>query len=398
MKPVLILIVLGIALFHLGLAQPIVYEKGTFGYDLTLMQAHYKPIVLKSGKSRIALLADFQGRVMTSSSAGDQGESYGWFDRSSIEKGVFAEKNNVLGGEDRLWFGPEYGEFSLFFPHGRAMTGQNLVVPPVMDTESYELVSKTENTAIFFKEAILTNYKNTSFTIAVTRKVSLLKTEEILGRLGIQQNGLSIVGFESHNTMKNTGTEDWSKDYGLVCLWSLSAFPSHEDNMVIIPVEEGHHTPVTQYWTKVGKERLRRVGNTILYKADGNHMHKIGLKAEKLCPVLASYSPSKKLLTIVRFSYSGKGDYVNSLWDKNAPPYEGDVINVFNDGPMKERGPFGPLYELETSSEAKALKVGQSIDHKHSTYHFEGTPEQLNKIAKKVLGANLEELMNTFHQ
>ena len=72
-------------------------------------------------------------------------------------------------------------------------------------------------------------------------------------------------------------------------------------------------------------------------------------------------------------------------------PYGGDVINIFNDGIIPTAGPFGPFYELESSSSAKELKVGEALTHKSRIYHFEGNEKHLNEIAKDILGIDLSE-------
>jgi hypothetical protein len=61
---------------------------------------------------------------------------------------------------------------------------------------------------------------------------------------------------------------------------------------------------------------------------------------------------------------------VNSHWEQWDKPYRGDVINVFNDGVTETGGPFGPFYELETSSSARQLRAGESMVHFQATYHF----------------------------
>lgn len=53
---------------------------------------------------------------------------------------------------------------------------------------------------------------------------------------------------------------------------------------------------------------------------------------------------------------------------------------------------MGPFYELESSSPAAFLKNGESILHEHSTFHFSGATEDLDKIALKTLGVTIAEI------
>ena len=54
--------------------------KGSFGYDLNFLQQHQETILLEenNGKSQLIVLPELQGRVMTSTADGLEGQSYGW--------------------------------------------------------------------------------------------------------------------------------------------------------------------------------------------------------------------------------------------------------------------------------------------------------------------------------
>ena len=78
------------------------YEMGTYGYDLKyLADKGFETVELKS--------ADGQGRVMTSTTGGDEGASYGWINYKFIEAGEVSSQFNPYGGEERFWIGPEGG-------------------------------------------------------------------------------------------------------------------------------------------------------------------------------------------------------------------------------------------------------------------------------------------------
>ena len=56
----------------------------TFANDVAFLQAHTDVIVLSSGDARVAVVAGYQGRVMTSASGGGGGASYGWLNREAM--------------------------------------------------------------------------------------------------------------------------------------------------------------------------------------------------------------------------------------------------------------------------------------------------------------------------
>ena len=85
------------------------------------------------------------------------------------------------------------------------------------------------------------------------------------------------------------------------------------------------------------------------------------------------------------------------MWEKQEEPYNGDAINAYNDGsPGPGLEPLGSFYELETSSQAAALKPGESMRHVRRTIHLSGSEYELNVIAEKMLGVSLEEIKQAF--
>ncbi len=45
----------------------------------------------------------WQGRVMTTSASGDEGDSYGWINYRFINEGKVSSQFNPVGGEERFW-------------------------------------------------------------------------------------------------------------------------------------------------------------------------------------------------------------------------------------------------------------------------------------------------------
>ena len=72
-------------------------------------------------------------------------------------------------------------------------------------------------------------------------------------------------------------------------------------------------------------------------------------------------------------------------------PYRGDVFNSYNDGPPEPGKPaMGGFYELESLSPAAQLPTGKSLSHTHSTFHIEGDPAALARVAKAALGVDIK--------
>jgi hypothetical protein len=369
-------------------------EKGTFGYDLHFLNRNKKTIVLKNNndKCQLAVIPDYQGRVMTSTSNGLNGKSYGWINYDLISSKKFEEHINVFGGEDRFWLGPEGGQYSIFLKKGDEFTMENWSTPKSIDTEPFSLVENTDTFAIFNRDIQLTNYQEHEFNINVRRKVSLLDEEQIKKNLKLHfDDEMLFVGFQSENTMTNIGHSAWTKDNGLLSIWILGMFTPSENTTVIIPYKDSLELN-TDYFGEIDSDRLKINEKTILFKGDGKYRCKIGVPFKNALPIFGSYDAKNNVLTLVEFSTTEVTSYVNSLWTYQDDPYAGDVINSYNDGPLETGEQLGPFYELESSSAAKELKQDDSIKHIHKTYHFEGEYESLNSIAKQTLNIDLNEI------
>lgn len=370
-------------------------NKNTFKYDLEFLKKHIKTIVLKCSddQCQVAIVPDFQGRVMTSTSKGLNGKSYGWINFDLISSGEIEEQINVFGGEDRFWLGPEGGQYSIFFKKGSAFTIENWQAPKPIDSESFELMSQTDTHAIFSRKMHLDNYQGYQFEIDVVREISLLNKNDIEGSLNIKiGKQTSFVSFQSLNTITNIGQSHWTKKNGLLSIWVLGMFKPSENTIVIIPYKDSLALN-TKYFGEIGSDRLRILNYTVLFKGDGRHRCKIGLPPENVTSFFGSYDRDNNVLTIVEYTFKGDSSYVNSLWENHQYPYKGDVINSYNDGPLENGKILGPFYELESSSPAKELKKSESITHTHRTYHFEGNTKELNEIAKRVLRIDLNDIV-----
>jgi len=369
------------------------YEPGTFGYDLKFLSDNKELTVLKSedGKQQLLLVPDYQGRVMTSTSSGLEGNSYGWINYDHIASGQIVEHMNAFGGEDRFWLGPEGGQYSVFFQKGSQFDLDAWQTPPAIDSEPFDQISADQTSATFKRNIKLPNYSGFQFDIDVTRSISLLSESEIERNLDIDiASGLSFVAFQSENVIQNAGNQ-WSLDSGLLSIWILGMFTPSPGATVAVPYRDSLELNAT-YFGEIPTDRLQVKGNTVLFKADGKFRSKIGFPSQNATPFTGSFDAVKKILTIVEYTLSGDTTYVNSMWELQDDPYKGDVINSYNDGPQEDGSQLGPFYELETSSSSRELSNGESITHIHKTYHFEGDTVQMNEIALKVLGIGLDEI------
>ncbi|HPD30868.1 MAG TPA: hypothetical protein PLL20_12795 [Phycisphaerae bacterium] len=380
----------------------------TFGDDIAFLKRHTDLIVLadKPGLAKVALVPAWQGRVMTSTTGGDNGPSFGWINRELIASGKILPHMNAFGGEDRFWMGPEGGQFSIFFAKGKKFVFEDWQTPAIFDTEPFKVLREADDKAVFGAEFSLTNYSGTVFTVGVEREVELLTPEAAYERLGLKAaKDVSLVAYASNNKITNKGKEPWKKETGLLSVWILGMFNPTPATTVVVPIKAGPESELgkkvtSDYFGEVPSDRLVVRDDAVFLRADGQYRSKIGISPRRSKAILGSYDADNKVLTIVQFNQpAGVTDYVNSLWKLQDDPYNGDAANSYNDGPPTLGAkPMGPFYELESSSPAAALGPGESLTHTHRTIHLTGPESALDRIAKATLGVSLEEIKTVFRK
>ncbi|HEY3370367.1 MAG TPA: DUF6786 family protein [Prolixibacteraceae bacterium] len=379
------------------------FTTGTYGYDLDFLKAHHIDFIeLKdsSAKASLVIVPGLQGRVMTSSANGQEGKSYGWINYKLFESGKVSSQFNPYGGEERFWLGPEGGPFSVYFPQGKEQEFKNWVVPPVLDTESYEVKAQNSGSVTFVKNTVVKNASGTEFKIGIERKVFLLSPDTLskLFKVNIPA-GLDMVAYQSDNTITNTGIEAWTREKGLLSIWMLGMFNPSPTTTVFIPFKSEANGVIVndEYFGKVPADRLLVDNGTVYFKIDGKLRSKIGLPPERAKGICGSYDSEKNILTILWCSMPDKpASYVNSKWGKQDDPFKGDVINSYNDGPVEDGSIMGPFYEIETSSPAAQLRPTESLTHSQRVVHIQGDQAKLASIVNELFGLDLNQISTKF--
>ncbi len=366
----------------------------TFAQEVDFLK-RYSPVqVLEApGGARVALSAAYQGRVMTSAVSPDS-PALGWINHQFIEDGKTGTQFDNFGGEDRFWLGPEGGQYALYFEPGSPFTLSSWQVPAALQEGEWNISNQTPGSITFTRPMQFTNYRGSAFKLQLERTVRLLTKEDLEGQMGFQApDTLQWVGFESINQVTNTGDSAWVADRGMPSIWILGMFNPFDTTNVVIPFSGSPSDSVVNdlYFGEIPPDRLDVRNGYLLFLCDGQYRSKIGIGPAHAKPVLGSYTESQNLLTLIQFSLPKDAvDYVNSMWEQQAEPYGGDVVNSYNDGPLQPGQPsLGGFYELETSSPALALGPGESFIHTHRTLHLVGDFSTLDPIARTVLGVPL---------
>lgn len=379
------------------------YDMGSYGYDAAFLQAHgieFLELQSPDGEAKVMVVPSLQGRVMTSTAGGDEGNSFGWINYRFLEAGEWNTQFNPVGGEERFWIGPEGGAFSYYFKPGVEQVYENWVVPPVIDTDSYHIEEQTTDRVRFSKSVELVNASGFTFSMDIGRTVSLLDANAVDSLLGMKlPSGLAVVAYESENVLTNRGEASWTKQTGLPSIWLLGMFNPTPTTTVFIPYEKQAEGPVVNdtYFGKVPSDRLVVADGMVRFRIDGKYRSKIGVPGPRAMDMCGSYDTERKVLTLLKFSRpEGPADYVNGQWGDQEDAFNGDVINAYNDGPIEDGSIMGPFYEIETSSPGAALSPGESILHRQSVLHIQGDEKILGEIVRHLFGYDLDNIVKTF--
>lgn len=378
-------------------------KMGTYAYDLDYFAEKGISVVeLKGadGQARVLVVPAYQGRVMTSTAGGRGGASFGWINYKAIDEGMVNPQFNPFGGEERFWIGPEGGPFSWYFKPGEEQVYANWKVPAIIDSEPFDIESASESEVVFTKDCVLKNASGHSFEIGIRRSVRLLDKPGLEQLLGVKlPEGVRSVAYCTENTLRNLGESAWTKETGMPSVWLLGMYPPTPSTVVFIPYDKEYAGRIVndEYFGKVPADRLTVRDGMIYFKIDGKYRAKIGLPSGSAKDLCGSYDPKAGVLNILKYTVpEGEQDYVNGQWGPQEDPFNGDVINSYNDGPTETGVVMGPFYEIETSSPGAALAPGQALTHTQYTLHLEGSPEQLAPIVRTLFGADLETIAKAF--
>jgi len=74
-------------------------KMGSYAYDAQFLKDHgieYTELVSADGNSKVMVIPAWQGRVMTTSASGDEGDSYGWINYRFINEGKVSSQFNPV--------------------------------------------------------------------------------------------------------------------------------------------------------------------------------------------------------------------------------------------------------------------------------------------------------------
>ena len=353
--------------------------------DLIAKNAKTIELISDNGLERILISPTYQGRVMSSTLDGLDGQTNGWINRQELQQEQI--HGGKVGGEDRLWFGPLGSQFSLYYQQIEPLSEDNWLIPDEFNNVPYEVISESKNQVHMSKKMKLINFIGTEFDIEVLRDIHLLDKKSIESYLSISlDQEIKYVGFQSNNILINSGSTTWSKSNGLVGLWNLGMFAGSDDTKVFVPVPDSIEiADVYQYFEIDNSNRLSITNGQLKFKADGLLRSKFGIPSHLAPRVIVSYAANRNLLTIVQYQKTPDSLYHNGHVTTQNDPYTGEIVTSYNNGPIDQSiAEERTFYELESLSAMRELKPGDSLRHFHRTIHLQGSHATLADVALQL--------------
>ncbi len=345
----------------------------------------------------VVVTPEYSARVMMSGFGGIDTPRLGWVNEPVVRGEEINPAFVNYGGADRLWLSPEGGQFALFFGPGEPYDLDHWVTPATFNSDPYEVIEKKPNRIVMARDMSLTNYSETPFDLHVERSVAVVPRSRIAAdyRLDLPED-VRYVGYTTENTLTNRSSLKMTRKTGLVSIWILGQFDASPSTYLIAPFRKGEGTIVkSDYFGEVPPERLivSEEKEMAVFLCDGRRRTKIGLGINHCKDTLGSYDFDRNILTVVIFNMPSSGAYADNSWKYQESPFEGDVVNSYNNG-LEGRDADVPdkFYEIETLSPVKELSPGGKIVHRSTTLHFGGSFDDLNAVSRKILGVDLTEV------
>lgn len=386
--------------------------------------------------ARVAVCPDWNGRVMTSTADGLDGDSFGMLNVPEIERGGDDYSYRFFGGEDQFTLSPEGGPFSLYFavdPDESAVRKQQVEMPVGYQEGKFIADFSPPAPEIRMRRNIqMMNLAGARFDLDVVRTVRLTDSSDFSALFGetvasaMEEQDVSYVSYQTTSSLINRGG-GLSKNSGLVSVRIRSMFNSTPHHVVVIPFRPGSEEELgprvyVEFFGMAPHGRIRLLPEAALLRADGRYRCQIGVSRKRALPYIGAIDLRNGVLSFVsynlppdpcEFDYLGNAfcetvgnttcdfmrtrDYYFSeslapaSGDPGDNPYGGEVLRAYSSGPAGPRdNSGGAFYEFNTFSPAFALQKNEMMSHVQYTTHINADRDTLDFLLRNLLHTELD--------
>jgi len=308
---------------------------------------------------RVVVCPDWNGRVMTSTCNGIDGNSFGFINVREID----AQHVKEYGGESHL------------------------VLP--LDDGPFEVDSMPQTPSVRMRHSA-----RKTFEADIVRIVRLLDNHNIRLAFGsdvavsLEQTDISYVGFVTVNSIINPHHgEPFSLLNENVSMRLCGMFNSGQSSIAIIPFQsdgESHlETSVvnTDFFGSSPHGRLRILPQAALLRADGKYRCRIAIPGKRAVSSFGAIDFRDGLLTLIKFDLSDfEDDSYEPVWAYNHGPTEPGETD------------FARYYEFNVSFPIHERHHNEVLTRHQYTLHINADNRTLAYLIQKFLGVDYEKV------
>ena len=302
---------------------------------------------------RIAVCPEWNGRVLTSTCDGLEGDSFGGVNVQAID----AERFEDFGGEDH-W-----------------------TISPLVHSFTVETIR--ENKAVLQRTIQMADANGTTAEFQLSRAISLLSRQNIGTLFGdvitdsLERDDVSVVGFCTENTVRSQEN---------VCVASRlrGMFNANPNAVIILSIPPDSFASASSlvdidYLGGSPHGRIRHLPQTLLVRADG----------QRHCRITMPFSFSSSIIGAVEFRLG-----TLTLWTCDLPgDSEEDMVRIYNHGRSHvSESDLAAYYEMNCFSAPQELQPDNSLTYCQSILHLNADNTILDDLVQQIFEVSLAEI------
>ena len=308
---------------------------------------------------RVAVCPEWNGRILTSTFGGLEGNSFGCINTQAIDTG----DSENFGGEDQWTISP-------------------LAI-------SFAVESTKENNVVLRRTLRMADANGKPAEFYLMRSISLLGRQKIGTLFGdtvadaLKQDDVSVVAFRSKNTVM-------SQEKACLASRQRGMFNAYPHTFIIISTPpEGFLTEPLQvdidYLGGAPHGRIRRLlsgdsSRAQLIRADGHGWCQATIPFSAAPPIFGAVELRFGVLTLLMFDVP------------DGMAKDEDVIRICNHGrPQRDRWGWATYYEINSFSATREFLPGSSLSLFQYVLHISADNEILDRIVREIFDVSLKE-------
>jgi len=308
---------------------------------------------------RVAVCPEWNGRVLTSTFDGLDGNSFGCINIWAIDAEDFVN----FGGEDQWTISP-------------------------LDM-SFTVDSINEHNAVLQRTLRMADANGTYVEFNLSRSISLLSRQKIGTWFGdvvadaLTQEDVSVVCFRTENTVRSQEKSCIaSRQRGMfnACLHTFIIISTPPENFMANPL-----TVDIDYLGGSPHGRIRHLPGATLVRADGLGRCQATMPFSTAPPVFGAIDIRFGTLMLWTFDVP---ETPEREWDEN-----GDIVRIYNHGRPHTGGLDWPTYyETNCFSAARELLPENSLTYRQCTLHLNAGNDILSDLVRQIFDISLDKI------